>query len=209
VIRSRAQREDVPVHAIDLAAGGELTTERLLLRPPKRTDAAALHQAIAETLPELSRWLPWARPGHGRLDTRRYLRGARLGWARRSAFEFVVEELESETLVGIASVHRIDWTRSCAGLGYWMRTTYQRRGYATEAARAAALWAFRHLELHRLELHIALANAASHRVAQRLAARREGIARDAERVGGRYLDHVQYALLGSDPEPETWLSAGR
>jgi RimJ/RimL family protein N-acetyltransferase len=174
------------------------------MRPPRRTDASALHEAIAETLPELVRWLPWARRGHDRLDTRRYLRGARLGWSRRSSFEFVVEELESERVIGVTSLHRIDWVRRCAGLGYWIRASSQGKGYATEAARAAALYAFRQLDLHRLELHIALANAASHRVAERLGARREGIARDAERVDGLYLDHVQYALLSTDPELELW-----
>ena len=150
------------------------------------------------------RWLPWARAGHSRLDTRRYLRGARLGWARRSALEFIVSGLESERLLGVTSLHRIDWVRRCAGLGYWIRSAYQRRGFALEAARATALYAFERLGLHRLELHIALANAASHGVAQGLGARREGIARDAELVDGRYLDHVQYALLSTDPEPGDW-----
>jgi RimJ/RimL family protein N-acetyltransferase len=176
----------------------------LLLRPPRRTDAGPLHEAIAETLPELIRWLPWARPGHSRLDTRRYLRGARLGWSRRSAFEFIVVDLDSESLVGVTSLHRIDWVRRCAGLGYWIRGSRQRQGRALEAARATARHAFGRLGLHRLELHIALANAASHGVAHGLGARREGIARDAERIDGRYLDHVQYALLSTDPEPGDW-----
>jgi RimJ/RimL family protein N-acetyltransferase len=176
----------------------------LLLRPPRRTDAGPLHEAIAETLPELTRWLPWARPGHSRLDTRRYLRGARLGWARRSAFEFIVVDLDSESVVGVTSLHRIDWVRRCAGLGYWIRSSRQRQGCALEAARATARHAFGRLGLHRVELHIALANAASHGVAHGLGARREGIARDAERIDGRYLDHVQYALLSTDPEPGDW-----
>jgi len=175
-----------------------------MLRPPRRTDAGALHEAIAETLPQLIRWLPWARPGHSRLDTRRYLRGARLGWSRRNAFEFIVAELESERIVGVTSLHRVDWTRRCAGLGYWIRAGAQRRGFALEAARASALYGLHRLGLHRLELHIALANAASHAVADRLGARREGIARDAEIVDGRYLDHVQYALLSTDPELSDW-----
>jgi RimJ/RimL family protein N-acetyltransferase len=138
------------------------------------------------------------------MDTRRYRRGARLGWARRSAFEFIVSELESEVVVGVTSLHRIDWLRRCAGLGYWVRRWQLGRGRAVEAARATALYAFERLGLHRLELHIALGNAASHGVARRLGAQREGIARDAERVDGRYLDHVQYALLSTDPEPGDW-----
>jgi RimJ/RimL family protein N-acetyltransferase len=176
----------------------------LLLRPPRRGDAGALHEAIAETLPQLIRWLPWARPGHSRLDTRRYLRGARLGWARRSAFEFIVGDLEGERIVGVTSLHRIDWLRRSAGLGYWIRSACQGQGLAVEAARATALYGFRRLGLHRIELHIAPANAPSHGVALRLGAQREGVARDAELIDGRFLDHVQYALLATDPEPGDW-----
>ena len=36
----------------------ELLTERLRLRAPRRGDAVALHEAIAETLPDLVPWLP-------------------------------------------------------------------------------------------------------------------------------------------------------
>ena len=127
-----------------------------------------------------------------------------MGWSRRSAFEFIVSDLESERVVGVTSLHRVDWTRRCGGLGYWIRASEQGRGFALEAARASALYGFRRLGLHRLELHIALANAASHGVANALGARREGVARDAELVDGRYLDHVQYALLSTDPEPGDW-----
>jgi ribosomal-protein-serine acetyltransferase len=127
-----------------------------------------------------------------------------MGWARRNAFEFVVSDLESERLVGVTSLHRVDWTRRCAGLGYWIRASEQRRGFAQEAARASALYGFHRLGLHRLELHIALGNASSHAVANGLGARREGVARDAELVDGRFLDHVQYALLSTDPELGAW-----
>jgi RimJ/RimL family protein N-acetyltransferase len=181
---------------------GELTTARLRLRPLRRGDAGAVHEAIVESLADLVRWLPWARPGHGRLDTRRYLRAARDAWSRGSAFEFLVLEANRDTAVGMTSLHRIDRSRRSAGLGYWIRSSHQGRGYATEAARATLDHAFRRLELHRVELHIALENAASHGVARQLGARREGVARDAEMISGRFMDHVQYALLSTDPLPE-------
>ena len=40
------------------------------------------------------------------------------------------------------------------------------------------------------------------RLAEKLGFRREGIARDAELIGDRYVDHVQYGLLCSDRESE-------
>ena len=177
---------------------GELLTERLKLRAPKRADTAALDEAIQETLDELVRWLPWARPGHRLADTRRYLRGARSARNRRRAFEFVIEEQSDGHLLGMASLHRIDWLRRSGGIGYWVRRSEWGRGIAPEAARAMLDVAFIECGLHRAEVHVALANKPSQRVAEKVGFMREGVARGAEFVNGSYLDHIQYALIRSD-----------
>jgi RimJ/RimL family protein N-acetyltransferase len=179
-------------------AGVEIAGPRLRLREPRRSDLDALHEAICETLPELVRWLPWARESHSRADTRRYLRGARIARAHRTAFEFIVEDATGSQLLGVTSVHRIDWVRHSAGLGYWIRRSCQGKGTATEAARLLADYAFRTLRLHRLEAHVALDNPASQRVVERAGFRREGVARENELIGGRFIDHVQYGLLAPD-----------
>lgn len=174
---------------------GELFTRRLRLRPPGRADTGPLHEGIAETLPELIKWLPWAHEGHTRADTRRYLRGARAARTRRGAYEFVIEETETGELLGVTSLHRIDWIRRSAGVGYWIRQSRWGKGFATEAAGALLERGFRVYRLHRLEAHVALANTASQRVVEKLGFEREGVAREVEFVNGRYLDHIQYSLL--------------
>ncbi|MFQ5699428.1 MAG: GNAT family N-acetyltransferase [Myxococcota bacterium] len=186
------------LNVLQLGSPTEVVTPRLCLREPRRADLEGLHDAILETLPELVHWLPWARRGHSRSDTRRYLRGARLARAQRSTFEFVVEKRADGAIVGIASLHRIDWMRRSAGLGYWVRTRDWGAGLATEAAGGLALHAFEVLGLNRLEAHVALDNSASHRVVARVGFRREGIARESERIGEEWVDHVQYSLLARD-----------
>jgi RimJ/RimL family protein N-acetyltransferase len=180
-------------------ASSELITPRVELRPAQRGDLDGLHAAILETLPELIRWLPWARAGHSRLDTRRYLRGSRTAWSQRHTFEFVLEDRDGGSLLGVVSLHRIDWLRRCAGLGYWIRHSRQRQGLATETVGALIDHAFGTLRLHRLEAHIAPENTASQGVARALGFVREGIAREAEFVDGQHLDHIQFSVLRSDP----------
>ncbi len=148
-----------------------------------------------ETLPELVKWLPWAHHGHRRADTRGYLRGARAALARRGAYEFIIEDLQKGDLLGITSLHRIDWIRRSAGVGYWIRQSNWGKGIATEAVGALIERAFQAYHLHRLEAHVALENHASQRVVDKLGFEREGIAREVELVDGRYLDHIQYSLL--------------
>jgi len=179
-------------------AGSEIATPHLRLREPRRSDLDPLNDAILETLHELVRWLPWAHPEHSRADTRRYLRSARLARSQRSALEFVVEEPSSATLLGIASLHRIDWIRHSAGLGYWIRRSSWGKGHASEAARTLTSYGFHTLGLHRIEAHVALDNPASQRVAEKAGFHREGVARENELIGGRFLDHVQYSLLAPE-----------
>lgn len=176
----------------------ELLTEHLKLRTPRRADAAALDEAVQETLDDLILWLPWARPGHKLGDTRRYLQGARAARRRRQAFEFVIEDQADARLLGMVSLHRIDWLRRSGGVGYWVRRSQQGRGIAPEAARAMLDVAFIECGLHRVEVLVALENKPSQRVAEKVGFIREGVARGAEFVNGRYLDHIQYALLRGD-----------
>ena len=177
---------------------GELLTERLKLRAPKRADSAALDEAIQETLDELVLWLPWARPGHSLGDTRRYLRGARSARNRRQAFEFVIEDQGDGRLLGMVSLHRIDWMRRSGGIGYWVRRSEWGRGIAPEATRAMLDVAFIECGLHRVEVLVAPENKPSQRVVDKVGFVREGVARGAEFVNGSHSDHIQYALLRSD-----------
>ena len=176
----------------------ELLSARLRLRAPRRGDSGPLHEAIEETLDQLVPWLPWARPGHSRAETRRYLRAARAAWARRTSFEFVIETVGGGTVLGVTSLHRVDWMRRSAGIGYWVRRGRHGHGFATEACEAVLGHAFDALRINRVEALVALANKPSQRVVEKLGFTREGVSREAELIDGEFLDHYQYSLLDRD-----------
>ena len=139
------------------------------------------------------------------MDTRFYIHSARVSRSRRQNFEWLVQSADTEAFLGLVSLHRIDWGRHVAGLGYWTRRRAWGKGYATEAAAALVEYGFRTLGLHRIEAHVAPENRGSQQVVQKLGFRREGIARDFEFVNGRFLDHIQYSAMtwevaGSQPE---------
>ena len=87
--------------------------------------------------------------------------------------------------------------RACE-LGYWLRREVTGRGLMTEAAQAAVDFAFSSMGVHRIRCAAATDNVASLRVISRLGFRFEGIARQAELVGSRWLDHALFARLASD-----------
>jgi ribosomal-protein-serine acetyltransferase len=85
-----------------------------------------------------------------------------------------------------------------ASVAYFLGAEHQGRGIATAAARAALAFGFESLGLHRVELRCVTSNHASIRVAERLKFVREGELRDAERLGGRFVNHYVYGLLWAE-----------
>ena len=58
--------------------------------------------------------------------------------------------------------------------------------------------AFDELELNRVEIQVAEDNGRSRAIPERLGFRQEGVLRDYERVGERYLDIAVYARLSGE-----------
>ncbi len=173
----------------------ELTCERLLLRPFRPDDDEAICDAVLESIDELLPWLPWCHRQYKIGDTRTFLQGRASAFENDGEYAFAIVERGTRRLVGACGVNQIDAANARANLGYWVRTGAMRCGYATEATRRLAQWAFEALELVRIEIVAAVGNAASQRVAQKVGACREGVARRRLNVRGEALDAVVFSLL--------------
>jgi len=73
----------------------------------------------------------------------------------------------------------------------------------TSATRALLDYAFEIWKLNRLEIRAGTENLRSQRVPQRLGLVEEGVLREAERIGNRYVDHVVYSVLARNWEAES------
>jgi RimJ/RimL family protein N-acetyltransferase len=162
--------KDVPV---DLT-GVELTTEtvrtgRLLLRPFRPQDAEPVYLACSDR--ETRRWL-LALPDPYTLDHARAFvtEAAPAARAGGRALSNAIE-VDGE-FVGSCGLH---FTPGRLGpeLGYWIAPWSRRQGYATEATRALAEWAFAH-GATRVHLFADVGNPASHGVARRAGFLEEG-----------------------------------
>ena len=81
-------------------------------------------------------------------------------------------------------------------IGYWVARHARGRGVATRALRTLCRWALTELGLQRLELVTDPENRASHRVAENVGFRREGVLRShLEHRDGRRRDSVMFSLL--------------
>jgi ribosomal-protein-serine acetyltransferase len=165
------------------------------LRLLEESDAEELHAVVEANRPHLAQWLPWA-AAQTLADTRAFLALARRQAADNNGFQCAI--LASGRIVGTIGFHRVDWGNRATSLGYWLAEDAQGEGTMTMAVRALVDWAFNGWGLHRVEIRAAVGNSRSRAVAERLGFREEGLLRQVERVGGRYLDHVVYAVLAAE-----------
>ena len=140
-----------------------ITTERLYLRQFTAEDAADLYElnndnevlqytgdepfdSVADALHFVSNYTAYEKPGMGRWAVIRKEDDAFLGWCglKYHPLERVVD------------------------LGYRLKKKYWRYGYATEAAKACAQYAFQDLKLASLVAHAHVDNSASHKVLQKI-----------------------------------------
>ncbi|MEV7527309.1 GNAT family N-acetyltransferase [Agrococcus sediminis] len=82
-------------------------------------------------------------------------------------------------------------------IGYWVRPTSRRRGYAAAALSALTEWAFSAVKVDRLQLYIEPWNVGSWRTAERVGYEREGLLRSWELVGDERRDMFMYGLTRS------------
>jgi RimJ/RimL family protein N-acetyltransferase len=176
----------------------ELTGERLLLRPFRAGDAELICEAVLESIDEFVPWLPWCHRQYSIDDTRAFLDNRANAFQNDGEYAFAIVERSGNRFVGACGVNQIDRVNARANLGYWVRTAATGRGYASEATLVLARWAFNALELARIEIVAAVGNAASQRVAEKVGATREGVARRRHKMRGESLDAVVFSLVRED-----------
>ncbi len=175
-----------------------LSNETLHLRPFRRDDAEIICEAVCESKGELGRWLSWCHPNYSIQDTIEFLSKREEAFQKDGEYAFAIIERATGRFVGATGINQIEKAALRANLGYWMRTSATRRGYAGQATVLVARWAFDSLGLERIEIVAAVGNQYSQRVALKVGATREGIARRRLRVHDFQHDAVVFSLVRED-----------
>ena len=163
------------------------------LRPYRRDDAAALHEAAIESMSEVRPFMPWCHPDLTVDAARGWIEVQVSAFADGKAFEFVILAPDGRFL-GSCGLNQIDEVNHRANLGYWVRSSATGRGVATTAIRQLVRWAFSHTTLVRLEVVVSTENAASLRVAEKSGARSEGVLKKRLLLHGMWHDAVMLSF---------------
>jgi len=170
-------------------------SERLVLRATRAGMGAAVAEAVRESRRDLERWMAWAREARSAAESERHCREMQLKWHAREELDFCFHRRADGLLVGKGGLHTIDWGVPRFEIGYWIRSSCARQGFATEATLGLVELA-RSLKAARVEISSDARNAASRRVAEKSGFELEGIRRKSRRdTKGELSDSCMYARV--------------
>lgn len=171
----------------------------VLLRPAAVADAAALFAVVEANRNHLRAWLPWLDGCRSEADQAAFLAGVvNRGQAGRGAV-WVIEA--SGVVCGVCGFNWIEPFNRVCEVGYWLSESHQGRGIVTACVGRVVHHAFDDLGLNRITIPVAVENRRSRAIPERLGFQAEGVLRQAEWLYDRFVDHVLYARVKSDPCP--------
>jgi ribosomal-protein-alanine N-acetyltransferase len=183
----------------------KLETERMTLRPPIHGDFRAWAALRRESEGFLSPWEPtWARD---HLSRKAFTN--RVYWAQRSiangtAVPLFLIRRADQALLGAITLDNIRRGPAQAGTtGYWIGQPHARQGLMKEAIEAVVHYAFRTLDLSRIEAGCLPENTPSRRLLEQCGYKYEGVAQSYLQINGRWRNHVLYANLRNDRRGKT------
>jgi len=167
--------------------------DRHSLRQLALSDAEELFAVVDANRAHLRHWLPWLDRTRSVGDSRQFL--ADVVQQAESNHNIQAAILLDGRIVGVASYHRIDWQNRSTSFGYWLAQAHEGRGLVTESCQRLVDHAFAALNLHRLVIACATANARSRAIPPRLGFVHECRHRDAEWLYDHFVDHEVYVQL--------------
>jgi RimJ/RimL family protein N-acetyltransferase len=172
---------------------------RLVFRPFEPSDAAALFAAVQESRETLLPWLGWAKGYHAVEEALDFCVRQRARWLTREGFGGGLFRRTDGAFLGGFGVHPHDWRARIFEIGYWARTSAQRRGYVREAVMVTTQLLFESYAANRVVIRCDTDNERSRRVAEACGFVCEGRhRRDGLTSAGTLRDTLVFALVRED-----------
>lgn len=188
----------------------QIETPRLIIRPMRLGDEEQLSEAIQRSLPELQRWMPWAK-NYSFQSTREFVERADYSWrtGRLNDFPMVAIDKVSRRIISASGFNeKSDLSRPLFEIGYWIDQAYQGQGLVTELVNALTRYALAELKATRVQIATQADNQKSIAVAQRCGYALEATMKNGciDCRSGQPADSLLYACCDVQVLPELAVS---
>jgi len=175
----------------------KLTTERLILRKLRESDAKELVKRINNL--NISKWLSVVPYPYGINDAKEYINYVVKIFKEepQTGYEFAVERKNISGVIGGFGISNINKELGTGELGYWLGEDYWRKGYASEGISKLIDYAFNTINLRKLTIPAFKTNKGSNGLAKSLGFTYEGCLKKAGKckATGKIHDENLWVLL--------------
>ncbi len=144
----------------------------------------------------LAQWLVWPKYISSKTDYD--------GFVKRSLTEYANEEslvlciFYKGKPVGTAAFVNLQKDLEKGEIGYWIASSVQGNGIATQVSKKLIEIGFKKLGLSKIEVSVAVDNERSQAVCERLGMEIEGVISNVEKIGEKIFSHKKYALFNTN-----------
>lgn len=157
--------------------------------------APVIFETIDRDREYLKEWLPFVNFTFDLNDTIKFLKSVSDESNRR---DFIYIVWYKEEFAGLIGFKDTDWVNRKTEIGYWLAEKMQHKGIITACVTKLADYAFRKLNMHRIQIKVAESNQKSEAIPKKLNFKLEGIERAGELHGDKFLNLKVYSLLATD-----------
>lgn len=115
-------------------------------------------------------------------------------------YRWAIIDKESGACIGQIAYFLVDSKNHFAEIEYCIGSSFQCRGFATEAAKAVIRYGFEKINLHKVQICTKTINAPSKRVIEKCGLTYEGTLRDYFYMNGEYVGRLYFSILREEYE---------
>ncbi|MDQ5900440.1 MAG: ribosomal-protein-serine acetyltransferase [Patescibacteria group bacterium] len=172
--------------------------EDIQLKQLQSSDASPLYSLINSNREHLNEWFVWVNKTQSPQDGNTFISSTIEKYEKTKALECGI--WYKHQLVGVIGMRYVDMTLKSTEIGYWLGESFEGKGIMTKSVKRMLAYAFKELQLHKVEIRCAEGNRRSQAVAERLNFVKEAMLRDNGYINGRYHNQLVYSLLENEYE---------
>ncbi len=177
-----------------------LLNSHTLVRRLREGDGAILYDLVQDNYNQLYDFLPQAITSVGDKEQAEFFVRRRLAdWQLQQRYCFGIWHNKKTELIGMIDLVELDWKLPRAELLFFLDHGFGGHGLMTEALLSVLDFAFRQLELEKLQARTSMENVGAQRLLRKCHFRREGDLRgDFRRPSGEIVDVMLFGLTRSE-----------
>lgn len=174
----------------------KIDEEVSLALPRPKIDAEAIYALIDESRDEMAPWLTWPVDIKNANDEERALINDVERFGNGDSVTTII--LFNNKAAGAISFNRFHKLDNSTEIGYWLATKFVGKGIMQRAVIGMCELGFTDYQVNKIEIHAAVENTRSNKVAERAGFHLDGLIRASELLEDGYHDGYIWTLLKSD-----------